>query len=288
MANRMISFGYEIKDGVVAIVESEAEVVKNIFAEYTNGKSLKDIAVELAEHKVVFYLDNCVWNKARVLRILENEKYIGAQDYPEVIDKETFAKANTVKNTKGYEPIEQSDITEYLKSRLYCGCCYERLFSKSCSGRSDRWQCANRCKTYTISKEKALYCFKCILNDVKSNPELLYISDEEPTYVKTPEIIRYCNEIGMMTNSRQPSFATVKKLILQCASVKFNACRENKAEVYTEYVCGLFNETDSSKLLSVDFLKRIVSKVVIIGRNKLAVEFVNGAVVEYGGTNGTK
>lgn len=288
MANRMIPFGYEIKDGVVTIVESEAKVVKSIFAEYVNGKSLKDIAHELTERKVMFYLDNCTWNKARVLRVLENAKYIGAQDYPRIMDNETFAKANIVKDAKGYEPIEQSGITEYLKSRLYCGCCGERLFSKSCSGRSDRWQCANRCKTYTISKEKALHCFECILNEVKRNPELLYVFDEEPTYVKTPEIIRYCNEIGMMTNGRQPSFATVKKLILQCASVKFNTCRENNAEVYTDYVCELFKETDSSELLSVDFLKRVVGRVLIISRNNLAVEFVNGAVVGYGETNGRK
>ena len=141
---------------------------------------------------------------------------------------------------------------------------------------------------YTISKEKALRCFAVILEKVKNNPELLYVSDEEPTYVKTPEIMRYCNEIGMMTNGRQPSFATVKKLILQCATVKFNACRENRADIYKDYVCKQFAHVGDSELLSVEFLKRVVSKILIIGRNNLAVEFVNGAVVGYGEINGTK
>lgn len=288
MANRMIPFGYEIKNGVVEIVENEAETVRNIFAAYVKVKSLKDIAIDLSERKVMFYLDNCTWNKAKVLRILENEKYIGAQGYPKIMDNETFAKANIVRDKKGYESIKQSSITEYLKSRLYCGNCGERLFSKSCSGGSERWQCAKRCKTYTVSKEKALHCFEYILNEVKRNPELLYVSDNEPTYIKTPEIMRYCNEIGMMTNGKQPSFAAVKKLILQCASVKFNACRENKAEVYTEYVCKQFKDTEDDKLLNVDFLKKVVSKIVLVDRNKLAVEFVNGATIEYGGTDGTE
>lgn len=288
MANRVIPFGYGIENGVVIVVESEAEVVKRIFAEYANGKSLKEIAFELTQHKVPFYEDKCIWNKAKVLRILENEKYIGVQSYPAIINAEVFNKANSVKKTKGYKQTEQSEITEFLKSKLYCSNCGERLFSKSCSGGSDRWQCAKRCKPYTVSKENALYCFEYILNEVKRNPELLYVSDNEPTYIKTPEIMRYCNEIGLMTNGKQPSFATVKKLILHCASVKFSACRENKAEAYTEYVYKQFKDTEDNELLSVEFLKKIISKIVIIGRNKVAVEFVNCANVEYGGKDGTK
>lgn len=91
-----------------------------------------------------------------------------------------------------------------------------------------------------------------------------------------------------MTNGKQPSFSAVKKLILECASVKFNACRENKAEVYTEYICKQFKDTKDDNLLDVDFLKKVVSKIVLVDRNKLAVEFVNGAIVEHGGTDGTK
>lgn len=288
MANRVIPFGYGIENGVVMVVESEAEVVRNIFVEYANGKSLKEIAFELTQHKVPFYEDNCLWNKAKVLRILENEKYIGAQSYPAITNAEVFNKANSVKKAKGYKQTEQSELTEFLKSKMYCGNCGERLFSKSCSGGSDRWQCANRCKTYTISKDKAIGCFKSILETVKLNLKLLEVSDNEPTYTKTPEIVRYCNEIGMMTNDKQPSFAAVKKLILQCASVKFQACRENKAEVYTEYVCKQFKDTEDDELLNVEFLKKVVSKILLVARNKLAIMFVNGAIVEYGGTDGTK
>ena len=39
MAIRYIPFGYEISDGEVKTVEREAEVVKNIFSLYIQGKS---------------------------------------------------------------------------------------------------------------------------------------------------------------------------------------------------------------------------------------------------------
>lgn len=41
MANRMISYGYGIENGKIIAIPSEAEIVKQIFAEYLNGKYLK-------------------------------------------------------------------------------------------------------------------------------------------------------------------------------------------------------------------------------------------------------
>lgn len=38
MANRMISYGYGIENGMIVIIPSEAEVVKEIFNAYLNGK----------------------------------------------------------------------------------------------------------------------------------------------------------------------------------------------------------------------------------------------------------
>ena len=56
------------------------------------------------------------------------------------------------------------------------------------------------------------------------------------TYYPTQEIMRYTNEIGRMTNQPAPSFMAGKKVILECAALKFQACRENKAAAYTEFV----------------------------------------------------
>ena len=40
MANRYIPFGYEIRDGVICIVERETEVVQSVYALYIQGMSL--------------------------------------------------------------------------------------------------------------------------------------------------------------------------------------------------------------------------------------------------------
>ncbi|HBN12229.1 MAG TPA: hypothetical protein DD415_01280 [Clostridiales bacterium] len=77
MANRMISYGYGIENGKIIAIPSEAEIVKQIFAEYLNGKILKEIADDLTEREVVFYEGKSDWNKNTVVRIIQNGKYIG-------------------------------------------------------------------------------------------------------------------------------------------------------------------------------------------------------------------
>ena len=108
------------------------------------------------------------------------------------------------------------------------------------------------------------------------------MSEDEPHYVKTQEIMRYANEIGRQINDRQPSFAAVKKLILESAAVKFTVCRENRAEAYTDYVCDLLEGVDESEIMSVPFLRKIVGELRLNGKNKLSVVFVNGAEIGSG------
>ena len=65
MANRMISYGYGIENGKIVVVPNEAEIVKQIFDDYANGKILKEIAADLTERGVEFYDGNCSWNSER-------------------------------------------------------------------------------------------------------------------------------------------------------------------------------------------------------------------------------
>ena len=52
--NRMISFGYGFVDGKLSVIAEEAEIVKGIFSDYTNGKILKEIADDLTTRKYDF------------------------------------------------------------------------------------------------------------------------------------------------------------------------------------------------------------------------------------------
>ena len=115
MANRMISFGYGIDGNKICVIDREAVVVREIFEKYAAGKLLQEIADELTVRNVDFFQGNCNWNKNRVSRIIENKKYIGADDYPTIVGNDLFQSAYGLKNTKGFKKEHFSGNIEYLK-----------------------------------------------------------------------------------------------------------------------------------------------------------------------------
>lgn len=120
MANRMISYGYGMESGKLVVIDSEAEIVCRVFREYIKGKLLQEIADELTEEGVGFYLENRLWNKNKVFCIVEYEKYIGADGYPAIIGLEEYQKANQRKSARGNQKIVLNPEVEYLKKNTVC------------------------------------------------------------------------------------------------------------------------------------------------------------------------
>ena len=94
LKNRSIPFGYCMVNGKYALNAPEAEAVREIFADYIGGKSLKTIAAEM---QIPYNMGKAIWNKNMVCRVLENEKYIGENGYPQIIAAEDFEQAAYIK-----------------------------------------------------------------------------------------------------------------------------------------------------------------------------------------------
>ncbi|MBR3561946.1 MAG: recombinase family protein [Oscillospiraceae bacterium] len=71
-------YGYEVSaDGELAINKKEAEVVRWIFEQYAEGKSLGKIADGLARQGIPSPTGKPKWNREAIDRLLANEKYTG-------------------------------------------------------------------------------------------------------------------------------------------------------------------------------------------------------------------
>jgi len=78
-------FGYCKKDGVLAINEQEAVVVRRIFREYLDGFSFEMISAGLNADSIPTRRGNDIWYNKTVQNIVWNEKYVG-----DVIFQKTF------------------------------------------------------------------------------------------------------------------------------------------------------------------------------------------------------
>lgn len=117
--NRNIPFGYCMINGKYAVNSVEAAAVKQIFTEYSDGKSLNEIAAQMT---VPYHSDKPIWNKNMVKRVLENRRYIGECGYPQIIGSQIFNDVQNIKsekNTRTKIKNKVPDIEELPPIREY-------------------------------------------------------------------------------------------------------------------------------------------------------------------------
>lgn len=278
MAKRTIQYGYKLENGKIAIDYGEAEIVREIFRLYIENSSLKKVADELNRREVVYFKGKIGWEKHRVALIIENKRYIGDECYPPIIDDELFRTANEKKNLKSFEPKKNSKEVEILKTMVYCGQCGKKMRRVPQWHTQERWVCGSKCKCQKyISDDYLNTTIKNIFIERKSGTDDCFTENTEPTYEKTQEIMRFTNEIVRMSNAPNIDFNFVKKLIFECANLKFQSCKENLYSVYNDKVKKVIDSATEDDDL-IKFLE-IISSVIVNSDGSLSLRLKDGTEI---------
>lgn len=137
--------GYKIINKKYELDESGAAIVREIFRLYLAGSSQSQIARTLNAQGLRTAGD-MPWRPQSVRRTLLNEKYTGIYIYngfripggmPQIIDEETFWRAQEMAKVHKRMPAHDWEKSEYLLTgKLFCGKCGERMSGVSGRGKS--------------------------------------------------------------------------------------------------------------------------------------------------------
>lgn len=105
MKIRNIPFGYQMENGIITLHPSESGTVREIFTAYLDGQSLLQIANSLNERNIEYMPGVTGWNKARLKRIIEDERYLGSESYPAIIGQADFPKHKRSKLNETHRKI---------------------------------------------------------------------------------------------------------------------------------------------------------------------------------------
>ena len=281
--NRNIPFGYTMQKGEIIAEPTESQVVKNIFKLYLGGKSMSEIARQMSISQVSYNGITFDWNKNMVKRILENEKYLGKDGYPVLIDSKTFYHANVRKKSKATSVNEISEELKIMRSLSYCTECGHRLSRFGGNTQTDKWDCRNsECSrfNYRLTDNMIEDILLHILNAVIANPDLLDTDSEISAY--TPNIKVKCqqNEINRIMDNPQINSEKVKTEILRLAELKYDCCTYNDSPQKTEYLKELISGREQLNMLDIDLLKSCVSRILIGHFYTIEIEFINGVIIK--------
>ena len=281
--NRNIPFGYIMQKGEIIAEPTVNQAVKDIFKLYLDGKSMSEIARQMSISQISYNGITFDWNKNMVKRILENEKYLGKDGYPVLIDSETFYRANARKKSKATSVNEISEELKIIRNLSYCTECGHRLSRFGGNTQTDKWDCRNpECSrfNYRLTDNMIKDILLHILNAVIANPDLLDTDSEISGY--TPNIKVKCqqNEINRLMDNPQIDTEKAKTEILKLAELKYECCTYDEGPQKTEYLKELLSGKEQLNIIDYDLLKSCVSRILIGHFYTVEIEFINGVTIK--------
>lgn len=283
LKNRVIPFGYCMKNGEITTEPKEVYAVATIFSEYLNGKSLLQIAKLMESEKIRYNSDSDHWNKNMVKRIIENEKYLGTDKYPQLIDEDIFRQANEKRVRKANSLCTISEDLSEIRKVTYCAECGEKVFRKTNGKGREYWNCENPdCFKfeYRMTDQMIMGAVITVLNSAAANQSLVESGGEVSTYSPTSAIVSQQNEINRMTDVSQINFERIKSEIFKLTEMKYECCTYSDSPQKTEEIKAVLKDHEQLNTLDIGLFKACISRIWISHFCTIEVEFVNGVHIK--------
>ena len=282
MANRYLAFGYKIADGKLYVEETEAELVKAAFTLYAAGKSYSQIAGRFTLSGIRYNIDSDKWNKNMVKRIIENDKYIGRNGYPQIIEEKLYNKANKTRLSKVVKkPPDTAELDNFLRTHSECPICSSPIKRQNqCYGenRSVAYKCTNSvCPAKSVKENRLVNLITELLNKIADDlsladePVITAIPNDELTDDMANDIY-----IKMLTEYDKDE---VLADIYELAKVKFRNSIKTDMSAVTERIkkelCkyGILTEPH------LPLMQKIISKFYVGGQDELSILLTNGKLI---------
>lgn len=285
MKNRTLPYGYRCDNGITVLHPQESEIVKRICKAYLDGQSLLTIATWLNEEQIEYMPGVIGWNKARLKRLIEDERYLGSDTYPAILDEETHTAMQRIKEKRNTQKdIDRKTDIFQIAVPVKCPICGKRMLRRHDSRCKvqQRWICDNEeCRTLIkIADSDLLEAINGILAGI--TPES--IRPSQPTETEPSiEVRRLNNDIARMLDSAEIDKDALRKKMMECISQKY---KDLDADTHTaRKLQADFDRADTEDYKKT--LNRTVSEIILYTDLTVGIILLNGQLIRKEQTHGT-
>ena len=275
MKKRNIPFGYQWESGSITAHPAESKIVAEIFAAYIAGRSLLQIAEALDKNGIEYLPGVVGWNKARLKRIIEDARYLGAESFPAIVEQTAFDKAQAIK----FDRNTQKDIDRMAEIRTLpvpvcceaCGVPMRRLHDSRTS-HQEKWVCQSCGTAIKITDPDLLRAITDQLNDLLADSERVHYT---PAVSEPPlELLRLKNEIGRMLDGSMIDKELLKNKIFEYASRQY--AELDAGERITMEIRAALSDTGLLSSYSAELVKAIVTTITLHADKSVTLTLKNG------------
>ena len=290
MANRYVSFGYEITDGKYAVIDSEKKIVENIFGLYLNGKSFSEISDRMNEAGVPYNNDGRLWNKNIIKRVIENRRYIGEKGFSQIIADDTFNAAEKIRLSKFTAPGEtRKALLDFYREHLVCGRCGMNLRRYTCgryignkivSYRKCQNELCNESKN-SVNEDILDLAVSKVLNDlIDDYKKIKGVNETEPK--QNIEIARLESELADDMEKMTVDIEKAVQKITELAEARFNNAPECDYSAIDERIKKELSIHPKSETPDSKLLEDTVKRIAYLSNGTVEIELINGYKVSGG------
>ena len=276
---RKTPFGYMIRDGLIQPHPQEADAVRYIFGQYLAGASLLAVAEDMARQGVRYHRHTAEWNKHMVKRILENTKYVGADNHPQLVSDEDFAAAQRRRKERNtYAPLP-AEIRP-IQNKTVCARCGGRMARGTRSHGRVGWRCQTPdCgRVVTVSDKTLAEQVDERLWELALTPYLLTAPESQQAEVDL-EAVRLRNELTLALNRGAESPEYIKTLALAVAAQRYSQLPDPTPAYELEQLRTRLEQGPADIDTLADLLRMAVRAVRLTSEKKVELELVNGTII---------
>ena len=275
---RTIPFGYQMRQGRIVCEEAESATVREVFDRYLQGESLQHIAEALTVGGVRYHKQAESWNKGMVKRILENEHYLGDDQYPRVIGEKDYLAARLLKADKAtYAPCK---VNSAIRGKIVCGRCGAKMRRAAKNRKTVRWECKNTACGHVayISDERLVSTVDDLLDELAHTPKVLAARiPQTPTQDGSAQ--RIANELTNALNRGTESPEYLRSLIFACAAERYNELPDGSLQYKVDKLRERMETGSADGSLPRELLKTAVRAIRITDADSIILELVNGQII---------
>ncbi len=278
MNNRYIPYGYKFEGGQPVPPPDESQIVQEIFDRYCAGDSLKVIAENLTHRQVEYSPGKASWDKARIKRILENDRYIGTDECPALISKEQFVTANLRKEQTNTNKLTIDDDIKLFKELTVCAKCGKKVTRRTDSRSAEpvSWKCPDCGWSVRMSDDGFKAEVIEIMNALVDSPGSIAPDGTVPK-VSSLEVKRLQNEFHRALDSGQASEDELIKMVFQIGAANYNAI--DSREAITARMTADYMKAKPLATFQRELFQRTVRRLLMSADGALSIELQNGKII---------
>lgn len=281
MKNRPIPFDFKYENGTISICAPEADALKKMCQMYLTGHSLTDICSCLNTEGIEYMPGITGWNKSRVIRLMLDERYLGTEKYPRILDEETVNRIRKIKEDKNTQKeVDRSADIFTLKAPVLCPICGTRMFRRydhrcECT---DRWTCNNsNCrKLIVIADSDLLQQITEILNRIIKFPNQLN-PPPELTMPRIGQSARLQNEIERSLMTGIYNKADIRNKMMQCLSLDYKSIDDDIFAIHR--MIATFERASLLLSFSADLVEMAVKEIILNTDGTISLTLINGQII---------